>query len=110
VQEATTPEGAVADLVLARLRELNGASEPLGSFGAVIGATIEGGRNFDFGGPILAPGFGAQGGTIDDLRRIFGRAVGHVLPSTSRELLRQGPDGLASAADRLNDDLRRLAA
>jgi orotidine-5'-phosphate decarboxylase len=108
VQEARTPDGAVADTVLARLRALNDGAEPLGSFGAVIGATIEGGRDFDFGGPILAPGFGAQGGTLQDLRRIFGRAVGHVLPSTSRDLLRAGPDGLATAADRLNDELRRL--
>ena len=45
----------------------------------------------DFNGPILAPGYGAQGGTLDDLRRIFGRAAGHVLPSTSRELLGAGP-------------------
>ncbi len=82
---------------------------PLRLVGAVIGATIEGGRDFDFGGPILAPGFGAQGGTIDDLRRIFGPVAGRVVPSTSRELLREGPDGLASAADRLNDQLRRLA-
>jgi orotidine-5'-phosphate decarboxylase len=109
VQEALTPDGTVADTVLARLRGLNLGAEPLGSFGAVIGATIEGGRDFDFGGPILAPGFGAQGGTIDDLRRIFGPVAGRVVPSTSRELLREGPDGLASAADRLNDQLRRLA-
>jgi orotidine-5'-phosphate decarboxylase len=109
VQEASTRDGAVVDTVLARLRALNDGAEPLGSFGAVIGATIEGGRDFDFGGPILAPGFGAQGGTVEDLRRIFGRAVGQVLPSTSRELLREGPDGLADAADRLNEQLRRLA-
>jgi orotidine-5'-phosphate decarboxylase len=109
VQEASTPDGAVVDTVLARLRALDDGAEPLGSFGAVIGATIEGGRDFDFGGPILAPGFGAQGGTIDDLHRIFGHAVGKVLPSTSRDLLRAGPEGLATAAERLNDQLRQLA-
>ena len=109
VQEARVGDGAVADVVLGRLRDLNHGADPLGSFGAVIGATIEGGRDFDFGGPILAPGFGAQGGTVDDLRRIFGEGVRHVLPSTSRELLREGPDGLAAAADRLNDRLRELA-
>ena len=80
VQEARAGDRAVADVVLGRLRDLNHGADPLGSFGAVIGATIEGGRDFDFDGPILAPGFGAQGGTVDDLRRIFGRAVGHVLP------------------------------
>jgi orotidine-5'-phosphate decarboxylase len=104
-----TGAGTVGELVLDRLRELNDGADPLGSFGAVVGATIEGGPDFDFGGPILAPGFGAQGGTVDDLRRIFGRAVGHVIPSTSRDLLREGPDRLAPAADRLNERLRELS-
>ena len=62
----------------------------------------------------LADTFGetlsAQGGTVDDLRRIFGDGVARVLPSTSRELLREGPDRLGDAADRLNDRLRQLGA
>src|SRR3954449_8865485 len=127
VQEASTAEGTVADVVLDHLRALNDGAEPLGSFGAVIGATVDGaghrlhfggpglppaagaGHRLDFGGPVLAPGFGAQGGTVDDLRRIFGASVAHVLPSTSRELLREGPDRLGEAADRLNERLRGLA-
>jgi orotidine-5'-phosphate decarboxylase len=110
VQEASTAEGTVADVVLDHLRALNHGAEPLGSFGAVIGATIDGaGHRLDIGGPVLAPGFGAQGGTVDDLRRIFGSSVGQVLPSTSRELLREGPDRLGEAADRLNERLRGLA-
>jgi orotidine-5'-phosphate decarboxylase len=109
VQEARTDDGTVADSVLDHLRALNDGVEPLGSFGAVIGATIDGsGHRLDIGGPVLAPGYGAQGGTVDDLRRIFGSGVRHVLPSTSRELLRAGPDGLAQAADRLNERLREL--
>jgi len=109
VQEARTDDGTVADSVLDHLRALNDGAEPLGSFGAVIGATIDGsGHRLDIGGPVLAPGYGAQGGTVDDLRRIFGSGVRHVLPSTSRELLRAGPDGLAAAADRLNERLREL--
>jgi orotidine-5'-phosphate decarboxylase len=111
VQEARSGDATVADVVLAHLRELNHDAEPLGSFGAVVGATIDGGgHRLDINGPILAPGYGAQGGTIDDLRRIFGTSVRHVLPSTSRELLGTGPDGLADAADRLNDQLRELSA
>lgn len=110
VQEARTADGTVADTVLDRLRGLNDGADPLGSFGAVIGATIPGGRDFDFGGPILAPGFGAQGGTVEDLQRIFGDVVGRVLPSTSRDLLGQGSDGLAAAADALNGRLRDLTA
>jgi orotidine-5'-phosphate decarboxylase len=111
VQEARSGDVTVADVVLARLRELNHGAEPLGSFGAVVGATIHGGgHRLDINGPILAPGYGAQGGTIDDLRRIFGTSVRHVLPSTSRELLGAGPDRLAETADRLNDQLRELSA
>jgi orotidine-5'-phosphate decarboxylase len=110
VQEARTADGSVADVVLDHLRSLNDGAHPLGSFGAVVGATIAGGdHRYDIGGPILAPGYGAQGGTVDDLRRIFGTSVGAVLPSTSRELLREGPEGLVDAADRLNDTLRGLA-
>ncbi|MGC4112676.1 MAG: orotidine-5'-phosphate decarboxylase [Nocardioides sp.] len=110
VQEARTADGTVADAVLDQLRGLNQGVEPMGSFGAVVGATIERGtHDLDINGPILAPGYGAQGGTLDDLRRIFGDGVGHVLPSTSRELFRVGPDRLADEADRINESLRALA-
>jgi orotidine-5'-phosphate decarboxylase len=111
VQEAQTGVGTVADLVLDRLRALNAGADPLGSFGAVVGATVAGGRHrLDVNGPVLAPGYGAQGGTLDDLRRLFGTALRHVVPSTSRDLLREGPGRLAAAADRLNETLRELRA
>jgi orotidine-5'-phosphate decarboxylase len=111
VQEARRADVTVADAVLEGLRRLNGDAAPLGSFGAVVGATIDGGdHRLDINGPILAPGYGAQGGTVDDLRRIFGASVRHVLPSSSRDLLASGPEGLADAADRLNDRLRALLA
>jgi orotidine-5'-phosphate decarboxylase len=119
VQAARTSSGTssgtssrtVADTVLDRLRDLNRDADPLGSFGAVVGATIErGDHDLDINGPLLAPGYGAQGGTLDDLRRVFGPEVRHVLPSTSRELLATGPGGLAEAADRLNERLRELTA
>ena len=93
-------------------RALNDGAEPLGSFGAVVGATIgETGENLDINGPLLAPGYGAQGGTVADLRRIFGAAAGAVLPSSSRELLGAGPDAraLGDAARRVNDELAGLA-
>jgi len=115
VQHARTEDGAlVAGRMLDHLRALNAGEEPLGSFGAVVGATIgslpESGAELDFAfnGPILAPGFGAQGGTVDDIRRIFGSAVAAVTPSSSRELLRKGPsvDAMRVEALRLNDELR----
>ncbi|KRF16274.1 orotidine-5'-phosphate decarboxylase [Nocardioides sp. Soil796] len=113
VQHAVDADGrTVAGGVLARLRELNAGADPLGSIGAVIGATIgDTGEDFDFNGPILAPGVGAQGGTVDDVRRIFGSAARNVTPSSSRQLLLQGPDAsrLRDAVRRTNDEFRALA-
>jgi orotidine-5'-phosphate decarboxylase len=42
--------------------------------------------------PLLVPGIGAQGGTADDVRRIFGNVLDQVLPASSREILGAGPD------------------
>lgn len=112
VQHAHGDDGrTVAGTVLEALRLRNGDSRPLGSFGAVVGATIGStDERLDVNGPLLAPGIGSQGGSPDDVRRIFGAAVRDVLPSTSRELLATGPDGaaLAEAARRTNDAFRAL--
>ena len=48
--------------------------------------------------PLLAPGVGAQGGTIEDVRRVFGPATPNVLAASSRDVLRAGPDVLALRA------------
>ena len=101
----------VADRMFAHLRALNADAEPLGSFGAVVGATIgDTGSDLAFNGPILAPGFGAQGGTPADIRRIFGPSAAQVAASSSREVLRAGPDPVAmqDVVRRANDDLRGL--
>ncbi len=112
VQHARTGDGTVAGAMLDHLRRLNAGSEPLGDVGAVIGATIgDTGEDFEFNGPILAPGYGVQGGTPADLRRIFASAARHVLPSSSREVLAAGPDptALRDAARRGNDAVAALA-
>jgi len=105
-QSATTARGrSVGGEVLDHLRALN-AGEEHGSFGAVVGATVgETGETYDVGGPLLVPGVGAQGGTVDDVRRVFGAAAHRVVPSTSREVLAAGPDpaALRDAAARTND-------
>jgi orotidine-5'-phosphate decarboxylase len=70
----------------------------LGSVGLVVGATV--GRALeDLGldlpavrGPILAPGLGAQGATPADLQRTFGAAYPQVLGTSSRDILKAGPD------------------
>jgi orotidine-5'-phosphate decarboxylase len=112
VQAAHVDDGrTVTATMLDHLRHLNAGADPLGSFGAVVGATIgDTGEDFAFNGPILAPGYGAQGGTTAELPRIFGAALPNVLPSSSRELLRVGPSAPAmrEAARRTNDELRTL--
>jgi orotidine-5'-phosphate decarboxylase len=90
----------------------------LGSVGLVIGATV-GDAVSDLGidlvaanTPVLAPGLGAQGGTVEALRRTFGDALPQVLASSSRDLLGAGPDVAAlraaarSTAARLQEALR----
>ena len=112
VQHARAGDRSVAGVVLDHLRELNADAAPLGDFGAVVGATIGAtAEALDINGPILAPGYGAQGGTVVDLRRIFGSAARHVLPSSSREVLAAGPDpaALREAAERGNAAVAGLA-
>src|SRR5690606_28429397 len=77
----TVAAGVVADL-----------APWVGTAGVVVGATL---RLADFsidaslleGLPILAPGFGAQGARLADLRAIYGPNASNALPSMSRELL-----------------------
>jgi orotidine-5'-phosphate decarboxylase len=106
VQGALGPDGRpVAVRIADGVRELNEAG-PAGSYGLVVGATVAGPAAAalgpvlpTLGGPILAPGLGAQGGTVADIRRVFGAALPAVLPAVSREVLRHGPDaaGLRTA-------------
>jgi orotidine-5'-phosphate decarboxylase len=106
VQLATGADGrSVAASVLDALREANAGADPLGSFGAVVGATIDPpGEDVDLDvhGPLLVPGIGAQGGTADDVRRLFEGVLDKVLPSSSREILGAGPDAssLRASAER----------
>ncbi len=112
VQHARTTDGpTVAGTVLAALAERNRGAEPMGSFGAVVGATIGStDEDLDIDGPLLVPGIGAQGGTIDSVRRVVGSAASNVLASTSREILQAGPDpaALRDAALRATEVFRGL--
>ncbi len=97
LQEAVTAEGvAVEDMLLSEIASWNRDPEVLpGTVGAVIGATLEP-TTFalsQLGGVILAPGLGAQGASPEDLAsRFAGCLPGSVLPTSSRGLLRHGPD------------------
>lgn len=95
----TNDDRTVAGAMLDHVRRENASATPLGSVGCVVGATISATtEDLDVGGPLLAPGFGAQGGTPDDLRRVFGSAARLVLPSSSRGVLSAGPDRAALRA------------
>ena len=113
-QQATVSDGrTVGATVLDEVASQNAGAEPVGSVGVVVGATVspDGASSaFDVNGPILVPGYGAQGGTVDDIRALFGDASRWVLPSSSREVLQAGPDreALHAAAVRAADDVAAL--
>jgi len=110
VQRAVTGSGrSVAQDVLDAAAERNAGEHPMGAVGVVVGATVdEAGLDLArLNGPVLAPGFGAQGATVADVVRVFGAARGRVLPASARDLLRHGPDvgALRAAALRARDEL-----
>ncbi len=109
LQQARTADGtAVEDMLLGEVARLNASGEvPKGTVGAVVGATLlpSGFELSQLGGVILAPGLGTQGaGPKDVAARFAGCPRGSVLPSSSRGLLRHGPD-----PDALRDAARSLA-
>ncbi|WP_245164921.1 orotidine-5'-phosphate decarboxylase [Curtobacterium flaccumfaciens] len=85
--------------------------QALGDVGLVLGATL---HLDDFGidadaigtAPVLAPGFGAQGARIEDLRALYGARAEQVLVSESRGLLTGGPDGVAALVTDRADRIR----
>jgi len=94
VQLARTGDGtAVAQAIVDAAAQENDSSG-LGAIGLVVGGThADPGCDVSaFNGSVLVPGIGAQGGTIEGLREIFGQAVDRLLPSTSRQVMLAGPD------------------
>jgi orotidine-5'-phosphate decarboxylase len=130
VQHARLADGrTVAQSILdavaaenARVWSSAGVTAPvggLGSVGVVVGATVgrraaQGGtehvpaHRLAVGGPILAPGIGAQGASAADLADVFGACLQDTLASSSREVLSGGPGiaGLRGAAERAMEELR----
>ena len=101
VQHARDASGqAVAAAVATGVARANAAAVAagtLGSVGLVVGATVGDAvtrLGIDLaavGGPLLAPGVGAQGAGAAELEAVFGAARRHVLASTSRAVLSAGP-------------------
>jgi orotidine-5'-phosphate decarboxylase len=100
---------SIADSLLADIAARN--AEAPGVIGAVIGATLDPSEFSlpELGGPILAPGVGAQGGTAEDIAVLFkGCPHGSVLPGVSRSVLAAGPDvdALRRAALEVRDEMK----
>ncbi|MGK5500856.1 orotidine-5'-phosphate decarboxylase [Streptomyces sp. URMC 125] len=114
VQRATAAGGRpVAQTVLDHIARENAGAGPLGSVGAVVGATLgRAGVDLAVNGPLLAPGLGAQGATAEDLPEVFGDAVRNVVPSISRGVLGHGPSvaALRESAAREAERLRQVLA
>lgn len=100
-------EGSVARRIAAAAAAENAAlrgDDAWGPVGLVLGATVaaEADRlGLDLpalGGPLLAPGFGAQGATAPGMRADFGTAWAQVLATSSRGILSAGPS-VASLVD-----------
>jgi orotidine-5'-phosphate decarboxylase len=118
VHHARLRETSVAESMVTSAAAENAAAAArgeLGSVGLVVGATVGTAvqeLQLDLAavnGPLLSPGVGAQGGTSDDLRRVFGDALPNVLPASSREVLTAGPD-VAALRDRALQTSASLAA
>lgn len=110
VQHARGADGvAVAANICQGVSQANKTSialGQLGSIGMVVGATVGNAvanLGLDLaasGGPLLAPGVGAQGAGAPELEQVFANARPQVLASTSRGVLKVGPkvDDLREAA------------
>ncbi|TCO49892.1 orotidine-5'-phosphate decarboxylase [Actinocrispum wychmicini] len=103
VQRAVNGGRATAQTVVDLAAERNIGVTPIGGIGVVVGATIKdlGVDLSTLNGPVLAPGFGAQGGTLSDIRTLFGKSLRNVLPATSRGVLQAGPDVFALRSEAL---------
>jgi len=111
-EAATTQQAVRADgrsVAAGIIADIRARTSP--SLGVVVGATIDvadyGIALSDLVGvPVLAPGFGVQGAELRDLADLFGPAAPNVLANVSRSVLGGGPDQLASAIDRANEEVR----
>lgn len=106
---------SVAANIVDAAREENARQEwsAMGSCGLVVGATVADALEklkidlSSFNGPILAPGYGAQGATAADLYRVFAGIENQVLVNSSRGVLSHGPNlqKLTEACDMSREDL-----
>ena len=96
IQGGTREGESIPALVARCARERSGSTNTVG---LVVGATrplaASGLDESDLAGlTVLAPGFGAQGAELSQLRDIFGSVSPRVIPSVSRSVLVGGPTGV----------------
>ncbi|GAA3306085.1 orotidine-5'-phosphate decarboxylase [Glutamicibacter nicotianae] len=106
-------ENSVAKTIIDQVTAENSGAEDLGHVGLVVGATI-GDAPARLGidlaaskAPLLTPGLGAQGATAADIAKSFASSYGQVLGTSSRDILKAGPDktALRDKALRVRDEL-----
>jgi orotidine-5'-phosphate decarboxylase len=118
IQKASVSGLSVARSIWNHLETNNsvtaGPNSVLGSFGAVIGATLNL-QSFGLGDvfsgesglitPILAPGFGAQGAKLTETKSIFGEASVRVVHTVSRSVADSGKLAVAKNIDVAKEEL-----
>jgi orotidine-5'-phosphate decarboxylase len=113
LQTSRTESVSVAGSIWIKLAKINKAldGDRMGSFGAVIGATINP-QNFgiDFAEskstPILAPGFGAQGVALSQFERLFGEASNRTIANVSRSISEAGAEMVGELILKAKSELR----
>lgn len=119
VQRSTTNGQTVSAQIWRSLQTVNRVTAAphasLGSFGAVLGATL---NLASFGlqevqvpnagpaTPILAPGFGAQGADLSATRQLFGAGASQVIHSVSRSVLEAGANGIVNSIEASKAELQ----
>lgn len=114
VQHVGGKDSVAGSIVRSAIAENNERPwDHMGPCGLVVGATVKDALHElhidlgSFNGPILAPGFGAQGATAQDLYRVFEGLEKQILVNSSRGILAAGPTttGLRTAAEKARDQL-----
>ncbi len=104
---------SVARSIIEQVTAENAAAEDLGHVGLVVGATI-GDAPAKLGidlaaskAPLLTPGLGAQGATAQDIANAFASSYRQVLGTSSRDILKAGPEltALQDKARQVRDEL-----